>query len=48
MGQDIKEETEKISINNKCLDNNYLKALIKISLNNLWILNLENNLNISN
>ena len=41
--QDIKEETEDISINNKFLNNDDLKVLTKIPLNNLTILNLENN-----
>ena len=41
--QDIKEETEDISINNKFINNDDLKVLAKIPLNNLTILNLENN-----
>ena len=41
--QDIKDETEDISINNKFINNDDLKVLTKIPLNNLTILNLENN-----
>ena len=41
--QDIKDETEDISINNKFINNYDLKVLTKIPLNNLTILNLENN-----
>jgi Leucine-rich repeat (LRR) protein len=40
---DIKEDTERISINNKFFNNYDLKVLAKLPLNNLRILILENN-----
>ena len=43
-GKELKEETERISINNKFVNNYDLKVLSQLPLNNLRLLILENNL----